>query len=92
MPLSVHARRMLAVGLGSQSAADEVVTVIDADGGTLSTPVRERIVQAVGNRQAGDLISDAIDADTALGAYASEHLRHILDTAAFAEIDAELGA
>jgi len=92
MALSGYTRRALAIAMGSQAAGDAVLTVIDADGGTVDANIKERLYQAIANRNAGTQVGAAIDADGALDGYESHYLRHLLGQQAFTEIDAEQGA
>lgn len=96
MAISDLTRRRLQIACGSVAAGDNIVSIIDADGGTMSVYSRGRMAVAcgsgIGSGSCSDQICDAIDADGALSSYEVDNLRKITDGTSAVEINTEQGS
>lgn len=93
MALTARTKRVLGYSLKSRAIGTEVAGIVDAGSGTLSAAARRRISVACGNRIAGGVIGDKIDAGTALTDWTKHHMLYMLkDKAASDEIIAALAA
>jgi hypothetical protein len=91
MPISDYTRRQMQIACGSVAAGDNVVVVIDADGGTMNVDSRTRLRVAMGSQDRATQVADAIDADGAFSAYERQSLQQVIGQPAAAEIATEQG-
>ncbi len=92
MALSDYATRQMELGLIGRNQGSQVVTVIDADGGTMAAEPRYRLEVAAGHRSMGSQLADAIDADGSLASHELHALRYIVGATAALEINTEQGS
>ena len=91
MALSAYTRRKLAVALGSQSAANALVTIIDAGSGTVSQDSQRRLQEALGSIPEGTALATKIAADSALTDPLEQRMNASMGHTATAEITAVQG-
>ena len=92
MALSVLTRRKLAAALGSESAAAEVKTIVDAETGSLSVSTQRRIWNALHGTQMGVVLCAAIEADTVLTSLQKSKLTQILGQTAMGDFSSHQDA
>jgi len=92
MALTAHTRRRLAVALGSESIADQVVDIVDAGTGSLSADGSRRIWDMLGDTPMGVVLATAITGDTELTSLQKGKLTQVLGSTAMADINAHQGS
>lgn len=91
MAISDYTRLKLATAVGSHAAADAILDVIDADGGTLDADSTRRLQLVLGVTEGNALVTD-IDADSTMADPLPGKLTQIIGGTAASEIDTEQGS
>jgi len=90
MALTDDTRRRLAVVLGSEAAANDVVTIVNAGTGTLAEDTQRRIWNVMGTSEGVAFIAE-IHADTSLEFIVRGKLVQLLGATAATDFTAEQG-
>lgn len=92
MAISAFTRRKLAAALGSQSAANAVVTILDNGSGTVSEADKSRIANSIGSYTTGNNIVTKLQTDASLTSLQVSKLTQVLGETASDEVNTELGS